>query len=130
MKVLIDTDAIFGFYIKTDAHHHRSQLIHKKLYQEGADLFITNLVLYETATVLSHKTTQQQAVTVMKTLLNTNYTMIFVDQILSEKTFDVFFSQTKKGTSFVDCANMVAVQEFKLDKIFSFDEFYPAKLRF
>ncbi|HLC93968.1 MAG TPA: hypothetical protein VJH96_00155 [Patescibacteria group bacterium] len=127
---MIDTDAIFGFYIKTDSHHNASQLIHTKLHQENADLFITNLVLYETATVLSHKTTQQQAVAVMKTLLNTNYTLIFIDELLTEKTFDVFFSQTKKGTSFVDCANMIVAQEFKLDKIFSFDEFYPAKLRF
>lgn len=128
MKVLIDTDAIFGFYIKKDLHHNNAKLIYEKLSQENTNLFITNLVLYETATVLSNKTTHKQAVIVIKEILTTNYTSIFIDQTLSEKAFSLFFSQTKKGISFVDCANVIVMKEFKIDKIFSFDTFYKDKL--
>lgn len=128
MKVLIDTDAIFGFYVKKDFHYKHAKTIYEKIRQENIDLFITNLVLYETATVLSNKTTHQQAVTVIKEILITDYTSIFVDQILAEKAFSLFFSQTKKGISFVDCANVIVMKEFKIDKIFSFDKFYKDKL--
>ncbi len=84
-------------------------------------------MLYETATVLSHKTTHQQAVRVIQALLATDYNPVFIDEIMAKKAFNLFFSQTKKRTSFVDCANAVVMKELKIDKIFSFDEFYKNK---
>ena len=40
-----------------------------------------------------------------------------------------FLKQTKKGCSFIDCANLAVIERYKLDGILTFDEFYPKELR-
>ena len=53
--------------------------------------------------------------------------VLFLDSEAERKAWEVFLKQTKKGTSFVDCANLATAEEFGFDKILSFDEFYPKK---
>ena len=52
-----------------------------------------------------------------------------LDAILEQLTWDLFLKQSKKGTSFIDCANLTALSYYNFDKIFSFDQFYPKTLR-
>ena len=54
---------------------------------------------------------------------------IIMDEELENESWKIFLSQTKKGTSFVDCANLAVVEKYKLDGILSFDKFYPKDVR-
>lgn len=126
-KVLVDSDGLFAIYKVKDPHHINSIKTYKRLRQSETPLCITNLVVYETATLLSYRISQQQAVQFLNDIFTADFNHIFITEQLAEKTLFLFLVQTKKRTSFVDCANAVVMKEFKIDKIFSFDEFYKDK---
>ena len=52
------------------------------------------------------------------------------EEELDREAWKILKGQTKKGTFFIDCANLAALELYKLDKIASFDTFYPKLLRF
>lgn len=124
MKVLIDSDALFALYVANDLHHQTAKEILHRFLKEKAELFVTNLVLQETATVISYRLGQKQALDFLKRFSQVNIKQVFVNKNLIAKSWLVFKKQTKKGTSFIDCANIVVTRELKVDKIFSFDRFY------
>jgi len=124
MKVLIDSDALFALYVANDFHHKSAKQILDKFLKEGAELFVTNLVLQETATVISYRLGHNQSLNFLKRFLQINIQQIFIGKNLNTKSWSVFKKQSKKGTSFVDCANLAVTVELKINKIFSFDQFY------
>ncbi len=127
MKILFDSDILFALYVASDALHLKSKKDFQKYLAQKADFFITNLVLQETATVLSYKFGQRTALNFLKRVKNLGAKEIFVSQKATIKAWEIFQAQKKKGTSFIDCANIAVYQEFKLDKIFSFDKFYQKR---
>lgn len=127
-KILIDSDALFAFYHLNDPHHQTATRTYLYLQKaKNVSLYLTNLVIYETATLLSYRINHKEAIQFIKEVFKSNLQYIFINETLSEKTLSFFLVQTKKRTSFVDCANAVVMKEFKIDKIFSFDEFYGDK---
>lgn len=124
MKVLIDSDALFALYVANDLHHQIAKEILKSFLKEKAELFVTNLVLQETATVVSYRLDQKQALDLLKRFNQVDFKQVFVNKNLTAKSWMIFKKQTKKGASFVDCANTVVFKDLKMDKIFSFDKFY------
>lgn len=129
MKYLVDADFLFGLFVPDDAHHVTSKRILKK-YRNSIQLFVIDLVLFEVATVISYKVNQTEAVRFLDLLPKLELTKIEVRTDLEEKAWNVFRKQTKKGTSFVHCANLAMIELYKLDGILSFDTFYTTKLRF
>lgn len=123
MRILIDSDALFALYFIDDANHQKAKKILEPFSKED-ELFVANLVLQESATVISRKIGQNQALDFLKKFEKTNAREIFLDRRLTAKTWQIFKEQTKKGTSFIDCANLAIAKELKMDKIFSFDKFY------
>lgn len=124
MKVLLDSDALFALYAASDVHHDRAKEILEKLLEEKGELLVTNLVVQETGTVISHRFGQKQAKDFLNRFNKINIKQIFVDEKLTARAWRIFKSQGKKGTSFVDCANLATSRELKIQKIFSFDKFY------
>lgn len=127
MKVLLDSDALFSLYVTSDVHHQNAKAIFEKLLQEKKELFITNLVLQETTTVLSYRFGQKQATDFLSRFDKTGIKQIFMGEKLTVKSWEIFKKQQKKGTSFVDCANIATYQEIKAEEIMSFDRFYQRK---
>jgi len=123
MKVLFDSDALFALYFVDDSNHLKAKKI-LQTFSSKDELFATNLVLQESATVISRKVGQDQAIDFLRKLRITNAQEVFVNQKLTAKAWKIFKRQTKKSTSFVDCANLAIAHELKIDKIFSFDKFY------
>lgn len=124
MKFLIDSDYLVALTIKADTNHRKAQSIDMSFASDD-ELFVLSLVIQETATVLSHKAGQKLAKEFIKRLPQQAVTKLPFDEKIEEASWDVFLRQTKKGTSFVDCANLAAVDYYKMDKIASFDRFYP-----
>ena len=55
--------------------------------------------------------------------------IILLDLELENNSSKIFEKQSKKGMSFIDCANLAVLEKYKLDGILSFDEFYPKRFR-
>ena len=55
MKKLIDSDFLVGLFRDEDAHHETSFASLEQETENKTGLYVTNLVLYETATVLAHR---------------------------------------------------------------------------
>ena len=50
--------------------------------------------------------------------------IIHINELLHRETLAFFKKQEKKGTSVVDCSNVVIMRRFQIPTIFSFDGFY------
>ncbi len=123
-RLLVDSDIFFSLLVKTDANHRRATLLNKQLISKGQKFFTVNLVVFETATVLSHKISQQAACLFLENMTSGKMEVLRIDEVLEKEALKIFTHQNKKNTSFVDCANMVIMKRYKLPKIFSFDRIY------
>lgn len=124
MKILLDSDALFALYVAKDAHHQNAKRIFKRLLDTQGELWMTNLVVQETATVVSFRLGQKQAKEFLARLRRIHIRETFVSPKLSAKAWEIFRKQEKKGTSFVDCANVAMAKETGIKDIFSFDKIY------
>ena len=123
MKILVDSDALFGLSVAKDAHHKTATKIFNSLPHSTKKLAL-NLTIQESATVISNKIGQQQAKDFISNLPNLNLEIIPLHPDIESRAWEFFTQQTKKGTSFVDCANAATLEYYQLDSIFSFDTFY------
>ncbi len=127
MKLLVDSDCLVGALKDGDPHQKVATTLLKSHNEKGDTLFVLNLVLQETATVLSHRTGMNAVRLFSQTLPSLKLHVIKLDDHLENFVWELFLKQTKKGTSFVDCANLAACDFYKLDGILSFDGFYKNK---
>ena len=129
MRLLADSDFLFGLFVPTDPHYENAKRILQDVVEKGIEILILNLVIQEVVTVLSHKVGQQMAISFKEKFHLLDVGTIFVDEELEKSAWKIFLQQHKKGTSFVDCANLAVIEKYKLDGILSFDTFYPKELR-
>jgi predicted nucleic acid-binding protein len=123
MKYLIDSDFLFGLFVLHDPHHKKSVSFLNKM-SGNDELVVLNLVVQETATVLSNKDKQSTAILFLTELTKMPVSILFVGEGDENLGWDLFKKQTRKRTSFIDCMNLTIAKKYKFDKILSFDEFY------
>jgi predicted nucleic acid-binding protein len=128
MKYLVDSDFLFGLFVLRDPHHKKSVSLLNKL-TGNDELIVLNLVVQETATVLSNKDKQTTAILFLTELIKMPVSILFIGEEDEKLGWEVFKKQTKKRTSFIDSMNLAIAQKYKFDKILSFDEFYPKSIR-
>ena len=127
MKLLLDSDFLFGLYITHDPSHDRAVKLLEETWGKKPELYITNLVMQELATVVSYRVGQKESITLLDKLEEHNLIKIHVNEELEDAGWELFLKQTKKGTSFVDCANLAVIDKYKFDGILSFERFYGDK---
>lgn len=128
MNVLFDSDGLFALYVGSDRHHAKAKKIFSELFEANTNIFfVSNLVLQETATVLSYRFGQNVALDFLGRFQKMPITKIFIGEELEEESWILFQKQNKKGTSFIDCSNLALFESLKMDQIFSFDAFYQNK---
>ena len=123
MKLLVDSDFLIALYKSDDSNHKKAVKIFKSL-GKNYQFIALNLVFQESTTVISKKMGMDYAREFLAGIARLIVEKISLNQDLEIKTWKYFLQQTKKGTSFIDCANLIASQVYKLDGILSFDEFY------
>ncbi|OGG21443.1 hypothetical protein A3D03_02955 [Candidatus Gottesmanbacteria bacterium RIFCSPHIGHO2_02_FULL_40_13] len=128
MKLLVDSDCLVGALKEGDPHQKVATKLLKSHNEKGDTLYVLNIVLQETATVLSHRTGMIAVRLFFQLLPSLDLSIIKLDDELEKSAWDIFLHQTKKGTSFVDCANLAVCDFYKIDGILSFDEYYKDKL--
>lgn len=123
-KVLVDSDVLVAIVKRDDVHHARVRKLLKVLVEDSCELWVTNQIVSETATVISNRIGMDAVRKFYSGLDDLVTEKLFIDLGIESITWVLFLKQAKKGTSFVDCSNVVVCREYKLDKIFSFDGFY------
>jgi predicted nucleic acid-binding protein len=120
--VLIDSDAFVGLLYEKDAHHQKAVALFSQLENKKIALVSTNYIILETATVLSHR--QGQSVARMFLKFVQQIPIIHIGEALHKQSLDLFRRQIRRGTSVVDCSNVVLMKHYGIPKIFSFDKVY------
>ena len=128
LNLLVDSDYLVGAFRVGDPHQEESTKGLERAGRKNCRLSVLNLVLQETTTVLSHRVNMNAVRLFWENHGKLRLNIILVEPELEALAWKVFLKQTKKGTSFVDCANLAAIEKFHLDGILSFDKFYPKKL--
>ena len=128
MKLLVDSDFLVAAYKADDPSHIRATKMSRLHNKQGNKFVCLNLVVQESATVISHRMGMDDARKFYKNIGNFIDTFIVLDTELEKECWNIFLEQSKKGTSFVDCANLAVCQKYKLDGILSFDKFYPKEV--
>lgn len=128
MKLLLDSDFLFALFAAHDPNHSKAIYLLDTYKKQKAQFFVTNLVFQEAATVVSYKIGQREALEFLNRFDEVGAVQLTVDTKVEGKAWEIFKQQTKKGTSFIDCANVASADYYKLDGILSFDRFYEDKL--
>ena len=127
-KIALDSNVLVALYKFDDSTHQKAKETTGRLHNQGDIFMILNLVAQETATVISMKVGQEEAKDFYLKRDRVIDQEITLDDALEKLAWNIFLKQTKKGTSFVDCANLAFIDKYGLDGILSFDKFYPKKL--
>lgn len=128
-KIALDSNVLVALYKLDDSTHQKAKEITRRLHDQGDTFLVLNLVVQETATVISIKVGQEEAKDFYRKRDRIIDQEIVLDSDLEELAWNIFVKQAKKGTSFVDCANLAVIEKYKLDGILTFDEFYPKEIR-
>jgi predicted nucleic acid-binding protein len=123
-EILVDSDAFVGYFIETDAHNERVKALVRGFKETYTPLATTNLVVAETASLLSRRFSFTHAARFITYLQAHAFPVIFVDSDLQNEGYRLFLDQRQDKTSFVDCLNVVVARHYGMTSIFSFDKFY------
>jgi len=121
-KILVDSDAFVGWIVATDAHHQRVTTAFEGIKKAHVQLVTTNLVIAETASLLSRRNSQPQAKAFLQ--FSQHLDTIYITKHLHQLTINLFLEQKRKNISFVDLANVVVAQEHGISEVLSFDKVY------
>jgi predicted nucleic acid-binding protein len=123
--ILVDSDVLLGFFFDNDVHHKKSKLLLSQLRDNGEQLTITNIVIGEVITILSHRKGQEAARKFLEVIQQGFFSTIHIDEHFHELALQLFSQTNRKGTSYVDCCNAVVAKYFSVTVILSFDKAYP-----
>lgn len=127
-KVIIDSNVFIAVFLLEDSLHSRATQLVSELKRTGVVFYTINLVLQESATVLSMRKGMTSARTFYASVHDFVDQTVPFDESVEKESWKIFLSQTKKGTSFIDCAILATARHYCIDKIVSFDRFYPKEL--
>lgn len=127
MKLLFDSDFLFALFVPHDSHHQEAKRLAPRLANE--ELFVSRLVIFESATVLSYKVGQRVSISFLEHLPSLNLIKVDVSRDDEVRAWNIFTSRTKNGTSFIDCSNIALLEHYHFDRIMSFDTFYHKDIR-
>ena len=128
-KILLDSDFLVASFRLSDASHIKAKHTLEFLEKISPELWLHNLVLQESSTVISHRMGMESVQRFYTTALEDAHRFFRIDEEVERLAWNIFLKQTKKGTSFVDCANLACITHYHLDGILSFDTFYPKAFR-
>jgi len=128
--ILIDTDVWVGFFVQDDRHHKAATKLLSGIRKRRDQIFITEAIVGETITVLSHKKGQDAARKFLKMARNpdkNNLINVPINGKLYTQALDVFEKHDEKGTSYVDCSNVAVIRSLDLDQVCAFDKVYHSQ---
>ncbi len=124
--LFIDTGAFLAKEIAADQHHRRATDFWRGLQEQSPQLYSTQHVLDETATLLARRTSYAWAAEWGRDVLAAGIQWLQAD----EKDLLDAFAQMRKfadqAVSFTDCLSFVLMRKDRLRDVFGFDNHFTA----
>ena len=128
-KVLIDSDFLVGMIREDeDLHEEIKEMVNSEWFDKSY-ILVTSLVKMESVTVISNRVGMAVARKLADYIDDLVDEEIFIDEEWMKLGWNLFMTQTKKGSSFIDSMNLVVAKKLGCKKILSFDKFYHKELR-
>lgn len=118
--IFIDTNFYVSLENKADSNHARAKEILTSLIPANPQFFTTNLILYETATVISLRV-GREAVIYFKDNFDPATRVLWLDKSTETKAWDLFKKVKDKNISFVDCYSFALLRELGIKEVLTFD---------
>ena len=125
-KVFVDTNIFVALKDKNDSTHKEAKKIALYLKKKNIKLYTSSDVIGETLTVLSRKLGKKVARSFFDNYLKSGVSEIFIDDIIHDEARKLFFKITSKNISFIDCSSAIAMEQSKIDVVFTFDKHFKS----
>jgi predicted nucleic acid-binding protein len=122
-KVFIDTSAFYALMDRSDSYHQPASKLWTHLLDKGHDLKTSNYVTVETLALLQNRLGFEAADLWSRDVLGIVET-IWIDEVLHNLAFEIWFSLGRRKLSLVDCASFVLMRHDKVEKVFGFDKHF------
>ena len=124
LGVLIDSDALVSIMKPNDTNFNKTIHCYEFLKKQQADQYLSPLTIPEVATMLSYRVNHKTAIAFLAMTQEKRYTILDLPEKIRNLADQLFLKQTKNRTSYFDCVNLIYMDLFGFDAIFSFDKIY------
>ncbi len=121
-QILVDSAAFVAWFFEKDTFHQAALERFEWITQQHLTPVATSAIVDETATVLNHREGQTLARNFLDFIMD--MPLIFITEELRKETLSLFREQNERGTSIVDCSNVVVMKRFSIATIFSYDDVF------
>lgn len=124
--IFVDTDAFVAFVKKDDSNHKKAVKLFEAMEKKPVMFTTSNYVFSEAVTVISQRVGRDVALDFINELKSpaNAYDIKWVTEEIEMQAIEKYKQQTSKNVSFTDCTNMVMLDTYGIDSIFSFDSIY------
>ncbi|MBI2326809.1 PIN domain-containing protein [Candidatus Curtissbacteria bacterium] len=120
--VFVDSNVFIAIWDLDNIHHQIAYEKSRNLANEGEPVVISNIVIYEVATIMAMRLSKQKSLAFLDSIRKSEFKIIFIDQQIDRLAHDIFEKIKDKNVSFFDCTSFAIIQKFDIGKIFSFDK--------
>ncbi len=122
-KVFIDTSAFYALMDRSDSYHQSASKLWAHILDKGYYLKTSNYVTVETLALLQNRLGFEAADLWSRDVLGIVETL-WIDEVLHNLAFEIWFSLGRRKLSLVDCASFVIMRQNKMEKVFGFDKHF------
>ena len=122
-KVFIDTSAFYALMDRSDRFHQSASKLWARLLDKGYYLKTSNYVTVETLALLQSRLGFEAADLWSRDVLGIVETL-WIDEVLHNLAFEIWFSLGRKKLSLVDCTSFVIMRQDKMEKVFGYDKHF------
>ena len=127
--IFVDTWAWAAMSDRRDQWHAAAQDAYRQLRTDGARFVTTNVVVYETCSLVRSRCSHEAAVALMDGIRTMAATpavlrLVWVEPDIDEAAFDILRRYDDKEFSFVDCISFAVVRDLRLTTAFTGDDHF------
>ena len=126
MKIFIDTSAFIALMDSDDVFHSPASDLFLKISKENVDYLTSNYVILETISLLQ-KTIGLSAVKDFKKLMLPIVRIIWIDEKIHRESLNNLIVAEKKKISLTDYSSFYILDNYNIDKVFTFDKHFKEK---
>jgi len=123
-RIFIDASAFVSLNVPFDSDHKRAIDLSSLIKNVGITLFTSNIVIYETASILSQKIGILYANEFLNDMENSTLVIILVDEEVESLAFEIFRERTSKNVSMFDCLHFAVMRMNGITTVFGFDKHF------
>ncbi|MBI4039488.1 PIN domain-containing protein [Candidatus Daviesbacteria bacterium] len=118
----VDASAYLAAIRSSDPNHRQALNILQIITTTHEPMVTSWAILGEVLTVTSMRFSRQAGIqTIEKIMADPNTKILLESQELTSRALNIFKTIPNKNVSWVDCYSFAIINQFKIDKIFSFD---------